>query len=194
VSFRLGSCKLQRSLRGHQNPVASCLSGNLRHVLSEVLDEALNLQAFVTDAVGACSKRLVSAIVGEDQQTWTTLSRRPPWRRHTQARLPAASRHLRRECARANDVSSTTSFGFARHSAMARCADVQFRDRLSRYPQGLSVKFIGGLSRVPYAALCRRARATPSTRWTFARSRPRRCGGAVCSRRRAMAAVILKSP
>ena len=88
---------------------------------------------------------------------------------------------------------STARLGFARHSAMARCADVQLRDRPSRYPQGLSTEFIDALSRVPYAALCRRPRATPHRRWTFARSRPGRCGGAVCSRRRAMAAAMLKS-
>lgn len=117
MSFRLGSCRPQRSLRGHKSPVASCLSGNLQHVLSEVLDEALNLQAFVTDAVGACSKRLVSTIVGEDQQTWTTLSRRPLWRRHMQAWLPATSRDLRRECAEAIDVTSTRYLALSRHSA-----------------------------------------------------------------------------
>jgi hypothetical protein len=72
--------------------------------------------------------------------------------------------------------------GFALSGCNRPAADVQRRDRPSRYVR-VTVKFVGGLSRAPCAAPCMCASVTPRPRWTFAQSRRCRCGGAVYSGR-----------
>ncbi len=88
-------------------------------------------------------------------------------------------------------LTSTVYFGGPLRKPTISWAFVLFRCIPTGLSTGLSTEFVDGLSKLPYEALRRRARATPRARWFFGTGPLGWRGGAVCSPTAAVAVALI---